>query len=164
MNPRRYLALAFALGLGCHEGGPTEPSIPATGEPGATDSVASAEETSDVKIRLIFADRTLTSTLEKSRAARDFVALLPLELTLRDYAGTEKVSDLPSRLSTEGSPSGVDPAPGDIAYYAPWGNLALFYRDFGFSTGLVRLGRLDSGVDHLASMRGDFRVRIERAP
>lgn len=32
---------------------------------------------------------------------------------------------------------------GDITYYSPWGNLALFYRDFGHASGLVRLGRLD---------------------
>lgn len=24
-----------------------------------------------------------------------------------------------------------------ITYYAPWGNLAIFYRDFGYSAGLV---------------------------
>ena len=38
---------------------------------------------------------------------------------------------------------------GDIAYYAPWGNLAIFYRDFSYSTGLVKLGKLDSDVDAL---------------
>jgi hypothetical protein len=31
---------------------------------------------------------------------------------------------------------------GDITYYAPWGNLAIFYRDFGYSPGLVRLGHI----------------------
>jgi hypothetical protein len=43
-------------------------------------------------------------------------------------------------------PSGTTAAAGDIAYYAPWGNLALFYRDFTFSEGLVRLGRLEPGA------------------
>lgn len=41
---------------------------------------------------------------------------LPLTLTLKDYAGTEKISDLPKRLSTEGAPSGSDPSVGDITY------------------------------------------------
>ncbi len=34
-------------------------------------------------------------------------------------------------------------AVGDLAYYAPWGNIAIFYRPYRFfSRGLVRLGRL----------------------
>jgi len=38
---------------------------------------------------------------------------------------------------------------GDIGYYAPWGNLALYYQDFGYSDGLIKLGRMDSGVQFL---------------
>lgn len=85
--------------------------------------------------------------MENNATTREFATLLPLTLTLRDYNGTEKVSDLPKKLSTEGAPSGTDPNTGDIAYYAPWGNIAVFYRDFGYSSGLVRLGKLDGDVD-----------------
>ncbi len=116
-----------------------------------------------MKIRMTINDDVLTATLADSAATRDFVSLLPLTLSLRDYAGTEKVSNLPSPLSTEGAPSGVDPDVGDITYYAPWGNLAIFYRDFGFAKGLVKLGRIDSGIEKLASQRSDFAVRFERA-
>jgi hypothetical protein len=35
-------------------------------------------------------------------------------LALSDYDETEKISDLPRRLSTAGAPEGVDPAEGDI--------------------------------------------------
>ncbi|RKG99760.1 hypothetical protein D7X32_25630 [Corallococcus carmarthensis] len=119
-----------------------------------------------MKLRLIIEGAVLTATLDDSAAARDFVSLLPLSLTLRDYAGTEKVSDLPKRLSTVGSPPGVDPEVGDLAYYAPWGNLAIFYRDFGYSSGLVRLGRIESGIEKLQGARGEFVVRfeLEKAP
>jgi len=57
--------------------------------------------------------------LDNNAAVRDFAALLPLELTLSDYNQTEKIADLPKRLSTEGAPDGIDPEIGDIAYYAP---------------------------------------------
>jgi hypothetical protein len=123
---------------------------------------AMTTEPTPVKIRLIFDDEALTATLVDNAATRDFVAQLPLRLTMRDYAGTEKVSDLPKRLDTEGAPAGMDPDVGDLTYYAPWGNLAVFYRDFGYAEGLVGLGRIDSGVEKLASRRGDFAVRIER--
>jgi hypothetical protein len=114
-----------------------------------------------MKICMTVEGTPLTATLEDSAAARDFASLLPLSLTLTDYAATEKVSDLPRRLSTEGAPPGSDPDVGDITYYAPWGNLAVFYRDFGYSKGLVKLGRLDAGVEAL-QRPGSLRVTIER--
>lgn len=114
-----------------------------------------------MKLRLITEDTVLTATLVDNAATRDFVSLLPLSLTLRDYAGTEKVSDLPKRLSTSGTPPGVDPVVGDLAYYAPWGNLAIFYRDFGYSSGLVKLGHIESGIEKLGRARGEFVVRFE---
>jgi hypothetical protein len=80
---------------------------------------------------------------------RDFASLLPLAVTLTDYNATEKISDLPKRLSTKEAPPGSDPAVGDISYYAPWGNLAVFYRDFRYSKGLVKLGTIESGIEAL---------------
>ncbi|MNU08615.1 hypothetical protein D3C72_2547400 [compost metagenome] len=51
---------------------------------------------------------------------------------------------------------------GDLTYYAPWGNLAIFYKDFDYSSGLIHLGVIESGIDRLARVNGDFDVRIER--
>ena len=116
-----------------------------------------------MEIRLTVGGTVLTAALLDNATSRDFMSLLPLTLTLRDYARTEKVSDLPRRLSTADAPAGADPAVGDITYYAPWGNLAIFYRDFGYSSGLVKLGSIESGMEELAAMRGDFTVTIERA-
>lgn len=113
-----------------------------------------------MKIRITLEDRVLTATLVDSQTTQDFISLLPLTLTLEDYAGTEKISDLPRRLSTEGAPSGSDPSVGDITYYAPWGNLAIFYRDFGYASGLVILGEFDSGIEAL-DVPGSVSVTIE---
>jgi hypothetical protein len=113
-----------------------------------------------MKIRLKVGDTVLTATLIDSATTRDFISLLPLTLTLKDYAGTEKISDLPKRLSTESAPSGSDPSVGDITYYAPWGNLAIFYRDFGYSSGLVILGKIDSGIKAL-NVLGSVKGTIE---
>ena len=62
----------------------------------------------------------------------------------------------------DGAPEGVTPETGDIAYFAPWGNLAIFYRDFRYSPGLVRLGRIEGNVERFAG-DGELKVRIERA-
>lgn len=113
-----------------------------------------------MRIRMTINGRVATATLDDTPTARDFASLLPLTLTLTDYASTEKVSDLPRRLSQEGAPAGYAPSMGDITYYAPWGNLAIFYRDFSYSRGLIRLGRIDSGGEAL-NQSGSLRTTIE---
>ncbi|CAH2894495.1 MAG: hypothetical protein PCALPYG88_0656 [uncultured Paraburkholderia sp.] len=104
---------------------------------------------------------TITATLENSEAARDFASLLPLSLTLEDYASTEKISDLPRRLSTAGAPSGITPRVGDVTYYAPWGNLAIFHKDFHYANGLVKVGTLDSGIG-IMRRPGPLKVTIRK--
>jgi hypothetical protein len=102
----------------------------------------------------------ITATLADGAAARDFASMLPLVVTLEDYASSEKIADLPKRLSTEGEPSGSEASAGDIAYYAPWGNLAIFYKGSGFAKGLIRLGQIDTGAEALLSADGK-EVKIE---
>lgn len=112
------------------------------------------------KIKITAGDTVLTTTLNGSQTSRDFMSLLPLTLSLEDYAGTEKISDLPKRLSTKNAPAGSDPSVSDIAYFAPWGNLAIFHKDFGYSRGLIILGRLDEGIE-VFSAPGTMKVKIE---
>ena len=116
-----------------------------------------------MRIRIVANDQSFTAVLEDSETARDLVSLLPIEVTLDDYNQTEKVADLPRRLSTAGAPDGTPPVVGDIAYYAPWGNLAIYYRDFAYSRGLVRLGRLQGDTSALGDM-GPGKARIEIVP
>lgn len=104
-----------------------------------------ASQAKPMKIRIVVQGATVVGTLDDHPTARDFASLLPLSLTLTDYARTEKVGDLPRSLTTDGAPPGHDPSAGVIAYYAPWGNLAIFYRDFGYSEGLIKLGMIGSG-------------------
>jgi hypothetical protein len=115
-----------------------------------------------MKIGLTIDGTVLAATLDDTEVARDFAALLPLTLTAKDYAATEKIADLPRKLATAGAPAGVAAAAGDISYYAPWGNLALFYKSFGHSAGLVRLGQLDTPDAGIEVLRrpGDLRVTI----
>lgn len=77
-----------------------------------------------MKIQLIINDHQLSATLEDSLPAREFIAQLPLTLQLEDYAETEKIAQLPRRLNVTCEPEGITPLAGDIAFYAPWGNLA----------------------------------------
>jgi hypothetical protein len=103
-----------------------------------------------------------TATLDDNESANDFAAMLPMKLALEDYASAEKIADLPRKLSTKGASAAYTPSAGDISFYAPWGNLAIFYEDGHLSSGLVRLGRLDSGVDAMRRP-GPMSVQVERA-
>ncbi len=124
------------------------------------ETAASSTKANAMKIRMTINGKSTTATLDDNATARDFLSMLPLTLTLEDYASTEKVAYPPRKLSTQGAPAGIDPDVGDIAYYAPWGNLALYYKDFGYSSGLIRLGRFDNGVG-IIQANGKLKVTIE---
>jgi len=128
------------------------------------DAAASAakEPARAMKIQIRIGEKKLTATMRDSATTVDFLSLLPLKLTLKDYARTEKIADLPMKLTTHGAPAGSEPSAGDIAYYAPWGNLAIFYKDFDYSAGLIILGKLDSGLELLTEF-GAGNITIERA-
>ncbi len=106
---------------------PTEAAAAAVTPTEATPTETAAEE-AGVKISLNIEGRTMTATLNASQAAQDFAPLLPVTLTMEDYNGTEKIGYPPGKLSAQDAPPGIDPEVGDITYYAPWGNLAIFYR------------------------------------
>jgi hypothetical protein len=142
----RALALAPLAAFVLAACGGDDTTAPATTE--APDAAATGtgdqvetEERSDMELRLAVGETVLRARMLDNATSRDFASLLPLTLTLSDYAQTEKVSDLPRRLSTADAPD--------------------YYRDFGYSSGLVKLGHIDSGVEELAAMRGDFTVTIE---
>jgi hypothetical protein len=115
-----------------------------------------------MKIECAFSDQVFTATLYDNPSARDLVSMLPLDLTIEDYSNNEKIAHLPRKLTEEGSGPFTSEAAGDLCYYAPWGNLAFFYAGYRYSSGLIRLGRLDGGVSPLLT-RGKFPLRISRA-
>ncbi|PAN03072.1 hypothetical protein CJI59_01860 [Streptomyces sp. Alain-F2R5] len=103
-----------------------------------------------MNIQVTLDGRPVDAVLNDSPAARDFAVLLPLTLDLKDFHGTERVADLPRELDTAGAPEPVAATVGDIAYYAPWGNLARFYQDGPApSPDLLVLGHLDVSADQL---------------
>ena len=101
-------------------------------------------------------------TLDDNQASRDFLEMLPLTLTFEDFNNTEKIATLPNELSTEGQPSGYTPKTGDFAYYEPWGNISVFYKDFRYSNSLYKLGTIESGTEIFEDMNNNFEVIIEK--
>lgn len=102
--------------------------------------------------------------LEDNPATRDFYAKLPLTLEFSDYVGKEKISNaLPKPLNTSGL-NGYDPQVGDLFYFAPWGNLGIFYAKQPFHSGLVRFGSVDKEtLAKLKSQKRNFVIRFTKA-
>lgn len=116
----------------------------------------------NARIKLTVNGNEIFVNLDESQASRELLEMLPLTLTFEDFNNTEKIATLPDELSTEGLPSGYTPEVGDFSYYAPWGNISVFYKDFRYSNSLYKLGRVESGIEILENMNGNFEVTIER--
>ena len=111
-------------------------------------------------IKMTFAGNEIYGEILNTQSGKEFLSQLPASLKFEDYNSTEKISYLSKKLSAQGEPEGFTPKKGDISYYVPWGNLAIFYRDFRYSRSLIKIGELKD-IDKLANMQGDFEVRIE---
>ncbi|MGW4517714.1 cyclophilin-like fold protein [Streptomyces sp. NPDC004393] len=160
MAPALVLVLAAAA---CTTSRPTPPSEPSTARhppPGSEAASEPSDRSTPMNLRLTIDGHQVDATLNDSAAARDLTELLPLALDMEDFHQTERIAYPPRKLDTTGAPAASNPKAGDLAYYAPWGNLAFFYRDGDHSPNLVILGRLnDRGdIDRLAEAD---HIRIE---
>ena len=141
---------------------PAGPAVPAPPVAGRQGTPTPTDGSTPMDIRVTLDGTPLRAVLNDSPAARDLSELLPLTVDLEDFHGTERIGYPPRGLTTAGAPAPVAAKPGDLAYYAPWGNLALFHRDGPApSADLLVLGHLDVDPDVLARAR---RITLETAP
>ena len=132
-------------------------------EPSGEDATEPVETApTERKLKMTVDGQEISIILYDTPTANALYEALPMELNFSDYNGTEKIAYPPDTLPTEGEPDGCDPDVGDLCLYAPWGNLCIFYQDFRYSQSLIRLGHVESGMDVLAGMSGDFTVTLER--
>ena len=112
-----------------------------------------------MNIEIVVDGQTATATLFDTPTGRDFASLLPLNLTLNDYDDIERISDLPRRLTVTGAADGMIPTAGDITFYSPWGNLAIFTHGRAYARSLIPVGKITSGMPVL-QRHGPLRVQI----
>jgi hypothetical protein len=119
-----------------------------------------SQEPTKVKIRMVFNGQTMIASLYDNASARDFASMLPLKLKIEDYSTNEKISYLPRKLTETGSGPFGNERPGDLCYFAPWGNVAVFNSRYRYSPGLIRLGRFENDFEPFR-VRGEFPLHIE---
>ena len=113
------------------------------------------------RVRFLVGENEIVVRLEDNPAAESLYAMLPMELNFEDYNNTEKIAYPDETLTTDGAPDRCTPQRGDLCFYAPWGNLCFFYRDFRESPSLVPLGTVESGVEYLESLNTVASVTAE---
>lgn len=120
--------------------------------------------TQTTRIKLTFEGNEIYAVINNSKAGNDFLSLLPLSVKAEDFNSTEKIFYLSKKLNTQNEPDGINPKAGDITYYAPWGNIAIFYKNFRYSNNLIYLGKFEnvSDIEKLSNIKGNFDIRIER--
>src|SRR2546425_12689268 len=64
---------------------------------------APGQDKTSMNVRIEFSGASMTAALYDNPSARDFAAMLPLDLTIDDYANNEKIAYLPRTLTEEGS-------------------------------------------------------------
>lgn len=132
-------------------------------EMGASREEPDTPDAVSLNINILVGSQTITATMENNGAARDFLSRLPLEVTLEDYNnGTEKIFYPDPELSLDDTPRGCEPQAGDITIYEPWGNVAIFCRDWTESNSLIKIGHIDGDGISLLQGTESISVRFER--
>ena len=124
----------------------------------------SAQRSHRMKLNLNIGGKVVTATLADNATARDFVSVLPLSVSMNDLFGREKYGDLPKALSEDG-PRKSRYEVGDIAYWSPDHQFAIYYHQDGKSIpspGIIPIARIDSGVE-VFNASGSVKVSIELA-
>lgn len=111
------------------------------------------------KIKITNGDKVVTFELNDSGAAKSLLDQLPLTTNVKNYSSDEKIF-YPDELSLNNTTTSQGQS-GDLGYYAPWGDVCMFYRDFSAAPGLYQLGHCVSGQDQINQLSGT--IKIEQA-
>lgn len=109
------------------------------------------------RIRVRFGGNTVVYELNDSPAAASLYEQLPLTIEVKNFGSNEKIFYPPSELDISQTPL-ADGGAGTLAYYAPWGDVVMFYGDYSKNSSLYELGRIVSGEERLREMTGVITV------
>ncbi|QKF82609.1 cyclophilin-like fold protein [Halarcobacter ebronensis] len=101
---------------------------------------------------------TIVFKLNESNASKELYAQLPLSIETENFGNNEKIFYPPIKLSIKNTPVANAKA-GTLAYYAPWGDVVMFYKDFGSVRGLYELGSVVSGSENIKNIFGKIEIK-----
>ena len=121
------------------------------------DNVFKEEEIENMQILVSDGTNDVIYELNSSQAALDLYNQLPLTLEVETFSTNEKIFYPPQGLDTTDTPLASNGA-GTLAYYAPWGDVVMFYDDYSENTSLYELGQAVSGGELVSQMSGTVTI------
>ena len=169
--------MAFALsacGTGSQEpaasaSGPSAAEMGGSSQPAASTEPPSVDETPGAssegeepgstvrRISVQFGENAVIYELNDGTAATSLYEQLPFTCEVEDFSTNEKIFYPPQELDTSDSPLAQSGA-GTLAYYAPWGDVVMFYGDYRANASLYELGQVVSGGELVGQMSGTITV------
>lgn len=104
-------------------------------------------------------NKVIVFELNDSNASKELIKQLPLNIKVENYASNEKIFYPPKKLNISNTPI-ANAKNGTLAYYAPWGNVVIFYDYFGSANGLYVLGKCLEGCDLIKNLTGTINIKI----
>ncbi len=137
---------------------PSESKIPQDISEVGAGSDLSSESKEERKMQISVTDGTHTVIFELngSPAAKSLYDQLPLTIDVENYSDDEKIF-YPEKLDTSEAVN-ADAKKGTLAYFSPWGDVVMYYKDFGSYSGLYELGQAISGSDEIESLSGTIDI------
>jgi hypothetical protein len=135
---------------------PTATALEATAESSTTGDSSSG----GTPIAITAGDQTFKATLNDSRVAQDFAAMLPVTLPWFRNGGIEFITELDAPL-TESGPFYTDVQPGDLVYYNPRDSITIIYEETSSVPTLTKMGQITSGLDSFDQLPDNVDLHVE---
>ena len=116
-------------------------------------SARGAEGNGGRLISVQFGEDKVIYELNDSQAADSFYRQLPITTEVEDFSTNEKIFYPPQELDVNNTPVAEGGA-GTLAYYAPWGDVVMFYDNYSVNDSLFELGQAVSGAEEIEDMSG----------
>jgi len=120
-------------------------------------SLTNEEEEFKMGIRVESEGKIIIFELNDSSAARSLYEQLPMTIEVENYSNNEKIFYPENKLDVSVTPAAYA-KDGTLGYYAPWGDVIMFYGDFGSASGLYELGKVVSGGENIDSLSGTIKI------
>lgn len=123
-------------------------------QPGDSDRETHA---AGVQLSVQWGENSVVYALNDSPAAQSLLDQLPLTMEVEDYSTNEKIFYPPRPLDTQDTPT-AEGGVGTLAYYAPWGDVVMFYGEYNTNPALYELGQVVSGEELVSRMSGEITI------
>lgn len=129
-----------------------------SGDETSEDETPSGEAVMQIQVR--GNGHTIVFELNNSPASRSLYSQLPLTLEVEDYGSNEKIFYPPDELEIGDTPLTEGGGEGGLAYFAPWGDVIMYYDSFGPYSGLYDLGAAVSGGEWIEELSGEVLIEL----